>query len=210
MAATTRSYTTRSYNENWKKLFVMEQTTAVSKIVSGNFYKVIVYTYSDGKTRSLTGMKTSYIFSIGTFKSGKDNWLAALKLTNIDPMWLMQDIKAALRHNPTTSAEINEAYEGMEGNENNEFSNLLKKFPKDGKTLFSIIKTKRRIYEGNYREYKVSSIKSASYLDIDPEFLKKKLTKDSGKSKNVKSAKDMTNVRDADVKKESVTPKKIK
>ena len=186
---------TRSYIDNWKKIILQEQSVSVATLKAGNFYKIEVYQYVDGKTRTLSGIKTAYIFLIGKFTNGGKKYFAALKLKSVDPLYFFNDIKLMLSPIPPTTKDIDEAYENEIGNTNDEFSNLLKKIPADGRNLFSVIKTKRRIYEGNYREYIVTSVKSVKDLNIDPDFLKSVLTKDSKKSKNIKEAKSETNAR---------------
>ena len=109
----------------------------------------------------------------------------------------------ALDHKPLNQTDIVEAYENTESGTNSEFSTLLRKFPKDGKPLFNILKNKKRIYEGNYREYKINSIKSVVHLDIDPAYLKLTLTIDSTKQLNKDMASKMTNVRNANIAKET-------
>jgi hypothetical protein len=185
--------TKRIYNDNWKKIILSEQTAPIATVKPGNFYKIEIYKYLDGKTRTLSGTKTAYVFAIGRYTDNGKSYFAALKLKNIDPLYFFNDIKLMLSPLPPTSKDIDEAYNDTQSNDNSEFSNLLKKIPKDGKNLFSTIKTKSRIYEGNYREYIVSSIKSIKYLNIDPEFLKTVLTKDAKKTRNLKSANSETN-----------------
>lgn len=187
--------TKRIYNDNWKKIILSEQEAPIATVKSGNFYKVEVYKYIDGKTRTLSGTKTAYVFAIGRYTNNGKAYFAALKLKHVDPLYFFNDIKLMLTPLPPAAKDVDEAYEDTEDNKNNEFRSLLRKMPKDGRNLFSMIKTKRRIYEGNYREYIVSSIKTIKYLNLDPEFLKTVLTKDAKKTRNIKSAKSETNPR---------------
>lgn len=186
---------TQSYIQNWKKIFIKEHPVSVRILTPGNFYKIEVYKYTDGVTRNLSGIKTAYIFLIGKYSNKGKTYFATLKLKGVNPLYFFNDIKLMLVTTPLTSAAIDEAYTQTQSNNHSEFSELLKKIRKDGKNLFSAIKTKNRIYEGNYREYILDSIKTVKCIDIDTEFLKNVLTKDSNKSKNIKEAKDMTNAR---------------
>lgn len=185
----------RSYIDNWKKIIVEEKTVSVATLKPGNFYKIEVYKYIDGKIRTLSGIKTAYIFLIGKFTNNGKKYFAGLKLKSVNPLYFFNDIKLMLSPNPSTSKDIDEAYDDSNDTTNDEFRNLLRNISTDGRNLFSTIKTKSRIYEGNYREYIVDSVKSVKYISIDPEFLKNVITKDSNKSKNIKEAKDMTNAR---------------
>ena len=145
--------------------------------------------------RSLSGTKTAYVFLIGKFTNGGKKYFAAIKLKNVNPLYFFNDIKLILSPTPSTAKLIDEAFNDEEDTSNDEFRKLLKNTGTDGKGIFSAIKQKGRIYEGNYREYIVSSVKSVSYLTIDPEFLKTVLTKNSKKNENIEKAKDAVNPR---------------
>jgi hypothetical protein len=60
---------------------------------------------------------------------------------------------------------------------------LLRKFPADGSPLYEILKRKPLVYKDNYREYKMTSIKSADLITIDMEYLNDKLLPGSNTSK---------------------------
>jgi hypothetical protein len=71
-------------------------------------------------------------------------------------------------------------------NELEEFRFLLRTFQADGAPIFNVLKKKPLIYEGNYREYKMTSIKSVEILTIDKEYLRDKFLPSSNPSKTQK------------------------
>jgi hypothetical protein len=64
-----------------------------------------------------------------------------------------------------------------------EFKFLLRKFPPDGAPLFDILKRRPLIYKDNYREYKMTSIKSVELVTIDREYISDKLMPGANTSK---------------------------
>jgi len=179
----------RLFLEEWKKVFLTKskQTAPNNKVNPGNFYKIEVYKYSDGVTRTLSGIKTSYVFMIGRYTRNKQNYYAALKLSNVNPIHFFEDIKLMFATIPVTAEKIDESYaNAKDNNKQDQFSDLLKKIPRDGSNLYSVLRNKVRIFDGNYREYIMTSIKSIRYLDIDPEYLKATITKDAKKIENIK------------------------
>jgi len=196
----------RGFITEWKTLIANSVPIAAARIKPGNFYKINVYQYSDGKTRSLSGQTTSHVFVIGKFTKDKETYIAALKLKGVSPEWFFTDIKSAMKFKPLTEKQIDMVSEAH-SEDLDEFRHLLLKFPMDGRPLFSIIKRKRRIYEGNYREYKFKSIRSIEYIDIFSNYLKSKTTIKSEKTEEVLKRGDATNTRIADVKKQIVKPK---
>lgn len=187
------------YTSKWTAIISYKEPISVAGLQPGNFYKINSYKYADGTTRALSGPKTSYIFLLGKFTSGKDVLLSAVKLNRVNPEWFFADLRLALRFNPLTADEIDRVEEETQ-NDTTTFSRLLKRFPKDGRPIFNIIKGKRRIYEGNYREYKVRSVLSAEYVEVSSDYLKSILTKDWQKTKEKLGRDDATDERDANVK----------
>jgi hypothetical protein len=196
----------RVFINEWKTLIANSVPISSARVKPGNFYKLNIYEYNDGKTRSLSGQTTSHIFVIGIFNKNKDKYLAALKLKGINPEWFFDDIKQAMKFKPLTEKHI-DMVNAEYSEDLDEFRHLLLKFPMDGRPLFNIIKRKRRVYEGNYREYKLHSIKSIEYIDIFSNYLKSKTTIKSEKTEEILKRDDDTNVRLAPVKKEIVKPK---
>lgn len=182
----------RLFVGEWSKVFLTKakESSPNNKVNPGNFYKIEVYKYTDGVTRTLSGIKTAYVFIIGKYTRNKQNYYSALKLSHVDPKHFFNDIKLMFSNIPITSKKIDEVYGGKDSNRQDQFSDLLKKIPKDGSNLYSVLKNKKRIFEGNYREYILTSIKSIKYLDVDPNYLKATITKDSNKSENIKYQQD--------------------
>lgn len=191
----------------WKCLFVTEQKISATSLKPGNFYKINVYEYSDGVTKNLTGPNTAFIFYIGKFLKNGKQYAAAFKLKNNDPKLFFEYIKPMLKFNPLTDKKIDEVYSHSKGNTNDEFSKLFKKIQPDGKNIFLTLKNKSGVIE-SYREYIVGSIQSVAYLDVDPEYLKIKFSKESKSPKNLKLERDYFNVRKANNARKKEMPKK--
>lgn len=198
---------TKNFIQQWKQVFITEEKVNSNSLKPGNFYKISVYEYSDGVTRSLTGPNIAYIFVIGKFTRNGVFYIACTKLKGIDPKIFFQYLDPALKFRPLSLDKINEVYSNTKSNLNDEFSQLLKPIQPDGKNLFSILKTKKPILDG-YREYILKNIQLVTYLDVNPEYLKLKLTKDSKKTKNLKDERDFLNERKAKNAKNIVKSKK--
>jgi hypothetical protein len=161
----------------------------------GNFYKVIVYKYAaDGKTRTLSGLSTSYIFLLGKYID-KQVRFPAIKLKHVNPEQFFTALKILM--GPVNEEKINEL---------EEFRFLLRKFQADGAPIFNVLKTKPLIYEGNYREYKMTSIKSVEILNIDKEYLRDKFLPSSNPSQKEKERRE--NLKDSNPPKKEIEPPK--
>jgi hypothetical protein len=177
-----------NFNNKWRNVFITEEKINNTSIKPGNFYKILVYKYVDGKTKSLSGPNMAYIFSLGKFSKDGKQYLASIKLKTIDPKIFFDDIQNILRTKPLTNEKVDEIYSNTNTNVNDEFSKLLKTISSDGRNIFSVFKTNNKMMMG-YREYIIQSIKGVSYLDVSPDYLKIKLGKDSKKSKNIEKEK---------------------
>ena len=152
------------YIKDWEKLIKKHTKISRNQMHPLNFYKIVVYRYSDPKqTKVLAGMDTTYIFLLGKFVD-KLYYLPAIKLKHVKPYRFFEALKLALA--PLTEEIIDESPE---------FRFLLRKFPLDGKPLFEMIKKKFLVYDGNYREYKMTSIQSVELVEFDKEYIKSKL-----------------------------------
>jgi hypothetical protein len=162
---------TRIFTPQWDNIISDRKTIAHGLMKPGNFYKVIVYKYAaDGKTRTLTGLSTSYIFLIGKFID-KQVRFPAIKLKHVNPEQFFTALKPMMgKIDEETIDELKE------------FRFLLAKFQLDGAPIFNLLKKKPLIYEGNYREYKMTSIKSVEILTIDKEYIKDKFLPTSNPS----------------------------
>ncbi len=173
----------RVFTKQWENIITDLKTIPHGMMKPGNFYKVVVYKYADPKqTKVLAGLDTSYIFLIGRF-TDKKVFFPSIKLKHVNPELFFNGIRTAFDNVSEESI-----------NESDEFRMLLRTFPTDGKPLFNIIKTKPIIYEGNYREYKMTSIKSVELVTIDKEYLKDKLL--PGYNRSAKQAERRENLND--------------
>jgi len=155
--------TTRVFTNNWTNIIADLKPIPHGIMKPGNFYKVVVYKYADpSQTRVLSGLNTAYIFLIGKFID-KKVFFPSIKLKHVNPELFFDSLRLTLSN---VSEQLID--------ESEEFRFLLKKFPIDGKPLFNILKRKPLIYEGNYREYKMTSIKSVELITLDKEYLKDK------------------------------------
>lgn len=202
MAEQKRKGSKRLFISNWRAIIGGKKAMNVSLMRPGNFYKIELYKYNDGKTVALSGPKTTHIFLIGKYKEGKDYYLAALKLKHVNPEHFFTDIKQLFKFKPMTEEKITQVYDEYE-QKLDQFRRLLQMFPMDGRRIFNIIKRKKRIYTDNYREYKLTSVKKCEYLKISEEYLNSKLTIVAEKTDEKKDRRDETNTRVADTKKQA-------
>jgi hypothetical protein len=157
--------TQRNYNRQWENLIVKELNRPKTMMRQGNFYRLEVYKYADEKigTKRLVGIDTCFVFIIGRFVKDGHNWLASIKLKQVNPDAFFEGIKRACR--PLANKDFDEW-------ESWNFKDFMKKYPADGKPLFEYLKTKPRIYRDTYREYKLVSIKDCNEVVFNIEYLK--------------------------------------
>jgi hypothetical protein len=174
--------TTQVFTQKWTNIISELKTIPHGMMKPGNFYKVVVYKYADPTTtKVLAGLDTSYIFVIGRFVD-KKVFFPSIKLKNVNPERFFDGIRLAM--NPIDEELIDTS---------EEFRMLMKKFPIDGKPLFNIIKRKPLVYEGNYREYKMTSIKSVELITLDKEYLKDKFLPGYNKTERMKERRENLN-----------------
>jgi len=155
--------TNQIFTQKWARIISGLKVVPHGLMKPGNFYKVVVYKYADPpQTKVLAQLDTTYIFLIGRFVD-KKVLFPSIKLKYVNPEKFFDAIRLAMDN--VTEESINSA---------EEFRRLLMKFPNDGKPLFNIIKRRPLVYPGNYREYKMTSIKSVELIEIDKEYLKDK------------------------------------
>lgn len=171
--------TNQIFTQKWTRIISGLKVVPHGLMKPGNFYKVVVYKYADpAQTKVLSGLDTSYIFLIGRFVD-KKVFFPSIKLKHVNPEKFFDGIRLAMDN-------INED----SINESDEFRMLLRKFPNDGKPLFNMLKRKPLIYEGNYREYKMTSIKSVELIEIDKEYLKDKFLPGYNSTQRIKERKE--------------------
>jgi hypothetical protein len=152
------------YIKDWEKIIKASTKISRNQMHPLNFYKVVVYRYADPQqTKVLSGMDTSHIFLLGKF-ANKIYYLPAIKLQHVKPYRFFEALKLSLE--PLTAEFIDKS---------EEFRQLIRKMPMHGKPIFESIKKKPLVYDGNYREYKMTSIQSVELLQIDKEYIKSKL-----------------------------------
>lgn len=174
----------RIYLSLWGKLFKNTKKVSTTIMKPGNFYKIEVYKYANPAiTKTLAGIDTAFIFLIGKFK-GKDEkgmphyYFSALKLKHINPRNFFFALESAT--DSISEEKIDES---------EEFRFLLRQFPLDGKPLFTILRKKPLLYEGNYREYKMVSIRSVEELELDKEYIKTKMIRGYSNEKKIEEEK---------------------
>ena len=157
--------TQRNYNRQWENLIVKELNRPKTMMKQGNFYRLEVYKYADEKigTKRLVGIDTCFVFIIGRFVRDGHNWLASIKLKQVNPDAFFEGIKRACK--PLANKDFDEW-------ESWDFKDFMKKYPADGKPLFEYLKTKPRIYRDTDREYKLASIKDCNEVVFNIEYLK--------------------------------------
>lgn len=174
--------TQQIFTQKWTNIISGLKVIPHGMMKPGNFYKVVVYKYSDpSKTKVLAGLDTAYIFMIGRFVD-KKVFFPAIKLKHVNPEKFFDGIRLVMDNISENSI-----------NDSEEFRMLLRKFPNDGKPLFNILKTKPLIYDGNYREYKMTSIKTVELIEIDKEYLKDKFLPGYNSTQKVKERKENLN-----------------
>ena len=174
--------TNRIFTNQWGNIISGVKQIPHGMMKPGNFYKIVTYRYADpAQTKVLSGLNTSYIFLIGRF-TDKKVFFPSIKLKHVNPEKFFDAIRLALD---------NVSEDGINNAE--EFRFLMRKFPNDGKPLFQMLKRKPLIYEGNYREYKMTSIKSVELVEIDKEYLKDKFLPGYNTSKKIEERKENLN-----------------
>ncbi len=174
--------TKQVFTPKWTNIITNLKPIPHGMMKPGNFYKVVVYKYADpAQTKVLAGMDTAYIFLIGRFVD-KKVFFPSIKLKHVNPERFFEGIRLAFDN--INEESINSA---------EDFRALLRKFPNDGKPLYNIIKTKPLIYDGNYREYKMTSIKSVELIEIDKEYLRDKFLPGSNTTQKQKERKENLN-----------------
>ena len=129
-----------------------------------NIYKIQSYEYKDGKVKTLTGVKASYIFVIGIY----DKQLTCVKFSEVTPeifkLWFKDLFKRGLKEE-----QIDEA---------KELSELLHRGTRSGGSFFSSYIKSETIYKGKtptYRTYLLENIKQIKIVNFKKNFIKELL-----------------------------------
>ena len=149
------------FSREYIPLIEGEEPISKTLIRPRNIYKINSYTYKDGKTKTLSGTETSYIFIIGI---SPDRVISAIKLSLIKPKdffrWLKKLYKVGL--NETIIKEsIN-------------LEDILVLDTKNGQKIFNQFVKQSRVYNQSinpYRTYILKNIKNAELVKIKKEVL---------------------------------------
>jgi len=99
------------FSKEYIPLIEYEENVSKNLIRPRNIYKINSYTYKDGKTKSLAGVETSYIFVIGISPT---KVISALKISLVKPKeffrWLKKLYKPAITENLITESDILNRY----------------------------------------------------------------------------------------------------
>lgn len=149
------------YSLQYKPLIESESPLAKSLVRPRNIYKINSYKYKDGKTKSLAGVETSFVFVIGI---SPDKVVSCLKISLIKPdiffKWLKTLIRAGLSEDELQKAESLE--------------DIITIDAKDGQKIFNQFVKRSRLYHQNpptYRTYLLKNIKNIEEITIKKDIL---------------------------------------
>jgi hypothetical protein len=149
------------FSKEYVPLIEVEEGISKNLIRPRNIYKINSYTYKDGKTKSLAGVETSYIFVIGISPT---KVISALKISLIKPKdffrWLKKLYKPSLSENSINDSE--------------RLEDILILDNKDGRKIFNQFVAQSRIYNQNiptYRTYIAKNIKNVELVNLKKEVL---------------------------------------
>jgi hypothetical protein len=149
------------FSKEYVPLIQTEEGVSKNLIRPRNIYKINSYTYKDGKTKSLAGVETSYIFVIGISPT---KVISALKISLIKPKdffrWLKKLYKPSLSENSINDSE--------------RLEDILILDNKDGRKIFNQFVAQSRIYNQNiptYRTYIAKNIKNVELVNLKKEVL---------------------------------------
>jgi hypothetical protein len=149
------------FSKEYVPLIELEEGVSKTLIRPRNIYKINSYTYKDGKTKTLAGVETSYIFVIGVTPT---KVISALKISLIKPKeffkWLKKLYKPSLTESLITDSE--------------RLEDILILDNKDGRKIFNQFVAQSRIYNQNiptYRTYIIKNIKNVELVKFKKEIL---------------------------------------
>jgi hypothetical protein len=150
-----------AFSSLYTKLVQSEKKIAPALLRPKNIYKLNVYEYSNGKVKTLNGIRTSMVFLLGIHQKK----LICIKISEIKPElffnWLSDLFKKELSHESFDKA--------------NRLEDLLIVSDLAGSLLFSKFKSSPlyRIEPTVYRTYSLTGIKNIEQLDLKKDILKK-------------------------------------
>lgn len=161
-----------SFALQYKKFIESESGVSKNLVNPRNVYRINVYKYADGETKSLSGQETALVFVLGVTPDKK---LSCVKLSLIKPeiffKWLKNLFIKGLDENTINSAA--------------KLEDLLVVSDRAGKKLFSSFLKSHPIYDKDpesYRTYNLKGIKSIEEVTFKKEILAKYYNPSFGKS----------------------------
>jgi hypothetical protein len=138
-----------------------DEAVAKTLVRPRNIYKIISYEYIDGKTKTLTGPKTSYVFVLGIFEKK----LNCIKISEVRPERFFDWFKTIFRKS-LTEEKLMEA-ERLE--------DLIILGDRQGNKLFNSYVKGKQIYNQNpcpYRTYNLDGIRQISEIKLKKEIIR--------------------------------------
>jgi hypothetical protein len=145
----------------YKNLIESEKKVSKALIKPRNIYRILVYEYADGTTKSLAGPKATLVFVIGVFQKQ----IFCLKLSEIKPDRFFKWLKKVFKK-PLTDEDIDKAEHLME---------VLVLGDKGGNKIYSSYVKPSSIAKGTlnpYRTYNLSGINVVQEISIKKQILK--------------------------------------
>ena len=149
------------FSREYIPLIELEESVSKSLIRPRNIYKINSYTYKDGKTKTLAGTETAYVFVIGI---STNKTISAIKLSLIKPIQFLRWLKKLYKVGIT----------GESITQSNNLEDILILDNKNGQKLFNQFVKPNRIYTqavNPYRTYILKNIKSVELVKIKKEVL---------------------------------------
>ena len=156
---------------NLYKPFIESEERITRRFVKPlEIYRISTYKYVDGEIKSLAGINSALIFSIGIFEEKDTPLLHCIKLTEIRPDYFIKLLKK-LKHKALTSEQIDES---------NFLYDVLIPYGSDktGRTIYNRTISKLTEYKylkriaDPYRTYDVNGIRYMQRVNLKKDFLK--------------------------------------
>ena len=150
-----------SFSARYLPFIESEETVSKTLVRPRNLYKITSYEYIDGKTKTLTGPKTSYVFLLGIFEKK----LNCIKITEVRPEMFFAWFKTIFQKT-LTEEKVMEA---------EKLEDLIIRADRQGSKLFNSYVKGKPIYNHNpcpYRTYNLDGIKQIQEIKFKKEILK--------------------------------------